>query len=270
VRAVLTYHSIDDSGSAISVSREAFDQHVRWLTSGRVRVVPLTELAAAPAEEDAVALTFDDAFANFATEAAPRLITNGLPATLFVVSDRIGTTNAWDGRPVRGIPTLPLLDWPMLERLCAAGVTLGAHTRTHPDLTALDEPALDDEIVGCAERLRQRTGGVVAAFAYPYGRVNSAVARRVATAFALGCTTDFRALRSTEVAALLPRLDMYYFQRPGLLENWGSDRFKRMIAVRRRLRRLRLSFDRLSSAARAKLSPSARQSAAAIRSKPAV
>ncbi|TFG50637.1 MAG: polysaccharide deacetylase, partial [Gemmatimonadales bacterium] len=44
MRAILTYHSIDDSGSPISVAPEQFRAHVRWLQSGVIRVVPLAEL----------------------------------------------------------------------------------------------------------------------------------------------------------------------------------------------------------------------------------
>ena len=65
MRAILTYHSIDPSGSPISVSPAAFRRHIEWLASGRVRVVRLEELMRLPAGEDAVALTFDDGFAKF-------------------------------------------------------------------------------------------------------------------------------------------------------------------------------------------------------------
>src|SRR5690606_37701023 len=60
MRAILTYHSIDESGSPISVSREAFRAHVRWLASGAVKVRPLAELVDARDGGDAVAITFDD------------------------------------------------------------------------------------------------------------------------------------------------------------------------------------------------------------------
>ena len=128
MRAVLTYHSIDDSGSPISVSPEAFERHVRWLASGRVQVTTIDDLAACSVDAQAVALTFDDGFENFATRAAPLLTAQGFPVTLFVVTDRVGGTNQWNGRPAPGIPTLPLLDWGALEKLVTAGVTLGAHT----------------------------------------------------------------------------------------------------------------------------------------------
>src|SRR5437867_8920915 len=131
MRAILTYHSIDASGSPISVDPEAFAGHVAWLGSARVRVVGLDALLAAGEGEDLVALSFDDGFENFATRAAPALLERGFPVTLFVVSEHTGRTNEWGGRSQPRIPTLPLLDWDALGRLVEQGVSLGSHTRTH-------------------------------------------------------------------------------------------------------------------------------------------
>ena len=99
MRAVLTYHSIDDSGSSISVRPDAFERHVRWLASGRVQVMALDDLARSHSDAPAVALTFDDGFENFATHAAPLLRVHGFPATVFVVTDRVGEDKRleWDG-----------------------------------------------------------------------------------------------------------------------------------------------------------------------------
>lgn len=235
VRAILTYHSIDDSGSPVSVPASAFARHVAWLRSGRVQVVSVADLLALPPDIDAVALTFDDGFCNFATEAAPRL--SGLPVTLFVVTDHVGRTNNWADRAAPGIPTLPLLDWPALARLREAGVTLGAHTRRHPDLTTLPSAALKDEIDGSAERLRSETGVGPDAFAYPYGSVSPTVIAAAARRFRLACTTELRCLGPDVRPAELPRLDMYYFRRSGRLESWGSSAFQRYLAWRALLRR---------------------------------
>ena len=73
MRAILTYHSIDSSGSPVSVSEETFRAHARFLGSGRVSVGPLADLPSLPDEEDAVALTFDDGFLNFSMLAMPLL-----------------------------------------------------------------------------------------------------------------------------------------------------------------------------------------------------
>ena len=174
----------------------------------RAEVVPLGDLARLSVDTDAVALTFDDGFDNFASDAVPLLFAHDLAATLFVVTDQVGGTNAWSGRPAARIPTLPLLDWPALERLAAGGFSLGAHTRTHRDLTNLSPAAIDDEVAGSVECLRQRLGITPCAFAYPCGRMTPAVIERVAASFAWGCTTDHRPFRVAEQPLVLPRLDI--------------------------------------------------------------
>jgi peptidoglycan/xylan/chitin deacetylase (PgdA/CDA1 family) len=115
VKAILTYHSIDDSGSPISVPPATFEAHVRWLAGGYVRVLSLTDLLAHPADgPDAVAVTFDDGFLNV-RGAVEGLLGRGLPVTIFAVTGHAGRTNDWGGRPQSGIPTLPLLGWSDLE-----------------------------------------------------------------------------------------------------------------------------------------------------------
>lgn len=239
MRAILTYHSLDDSGSPISVRPEAFRAHAGWLASGRVRVVPLDEILSVPADADAVALTFDDGFANFAEVAAPRLEALGLPSTVFVVPEHVGGRNDWGGVPVAGIPDLPLMGWDALGRMAASGVAIGAHTRRHRDLTTLRGASLEDEVAGCVERIVGETGARPSTFAYPYGAVDAAAATVARDVYAVACTTELRPLGPDDDRALLPRLDMFYFREPGQLEAWGTSAFRRRLWLRAQGRRMR-------------------------------
>ncbi len=239
MRAILTYHSIDSSGSPISVSPEAFRAHCRWLARGPVRVVPLAALLAMPETEDAVALTFDDGYSNFAAEAAPLLEAYGLPATLFVVPGQVGKTNAWGGRAEPRIPTLSLLDWPALAGLAERGIRLGAHSRTHPRLSAVPASQLEDELAGAAETIRQETGQSPEDLAYPFGDVTPAVARAAARVYRRAVTTEFRPLAPNDDPLRLPRLDAYYFRGQGQLEAWGTPRFRQRLWFRGQARKLR-------------------------------
>ncbi len=241
MRAILTYHSIDDSGSPISLAPAAFAAHVRWLASAPVRVLTLDALVAASASSgDAVAITFDDGFANFAEHAAPLLREHGLPATIFVVSGHVGATNAWGGRRQLGIPVLPLLTWDSLGRLAESTIAVGGHTRTHARLGALSRIDADDEIIGGLKDITQHIGLRPTAFAYPYGDAPAAAVATVRRHFATGVTTTLRELGESDDHAALPRLDAYYLRAPGRLESWGSPAFRiglRMRAAARAARR---------------------------------
>ena len=242
MRAILTYHSIDESGSVISISEEVFREQIAWLARSHVRVVTLDTLMRMHSDADAVALTFDDAFVSFGDVAAPLLADHGMPSTLFVVADAAGKTNRWPERPDRGIPELPLLGWDALGRLQAQGVEIGGHTRTHVNLARLTNGRLQDEVVGGAERIRMEIGHTPATCAYPSGAVNDAAVGLVASRFAWGCTTDMRWVAQNEARALLPRIDMFYLRKHGQLERWGTPRFRYHLSWRAGARLVRRHF----------------------------
>lgn len=244
VRAILTWHSIDPSGSPISLSPAEFRRQVAWLRSGRTRVVSVEELLQSSPDADAVALTFDDGFANFATEAAPLLLQEGFPVTVFVVTDHVGRDNRWGGR-TDGVPVLSLMDWETLGRLQDAGVTLGAHTRTHPHLTAAATD-LRDELLGAADTLERRAGTRPAGFAYPYGDVDARVSAAVAGAYEWACTTEFSSLSDGSTPVRLPRLDAWYLRDDRWLDRWGTPPFHAWVWGRRQGRSARAAWRRLT------------------------
>lgn len=222
MRATLTYHSIDESGSPISVSPAAFDAHLAWLASGRTRAVSLDALIHRGDDaEDVVAVTFDDGFANI-KEPVERLRAHGIPVTIFVVTAEVGRTNAWGGVTHPSVPTLPLLDWAALEHLASLGVEIAAHTRTHAPLSQLSAAAIDDELGGCREDLVRRIGATSGHMAYPYGDVDKRVAAHASVHFRSAHTTELRPLRVADHPMHLPRIDMYYFQAPSAIAHWGT------------------------------------------------
>lgn len=239
MRAILTYHSIDPSGSPISVAPEQFARHVKFLASGAVRVLPLETLLDDSDPRPAVALTFDDGFENFASEAWPRLREHGLPTTVFVATQRVGGDNRWEERDTPGIPTLPLLDWEQLGRLAADGLSLGAHSRTHPHLASLSAAQLSDEVEGSRSDLATRLGVDARGFCYPFGEVDERSRAAVERVYRWACTTELAALAPQLDRSRLPRLDAYYLREPGALEAFGSARFRLRIFARRQARRVR-------------------------------
>jgi peptidoglycan/xylan/chitin deacetylase (PgdA/CDA1 family) len=236
MRAILTYHSIDDSGSAISVSPASFRHQMEWLIAEAVRVVSLGELLSLPQPARAAALTFDDGIANLATHAAPVLEQYGMTATVFVVSARVGKNNQWEAGSRHRVPLLPLLAWDELGGLAARGWIVGAHSRHHPWLPGCSDLELDEELEGAADDIAAGLGTRPQWFAYPYGEVDPRVAARTATAYEAACTADLRPLRGRENPVRLPRIDAYYLRSWVRRAGWGSPGFRAIMRARRIIR----------------------------------
>lgn len=239
MKAILTYHSIDDSGSVISVDSTILRKHASWLASGRVRVVPLSALGRQPAGSDAVAITFDDGFQNFASTAWPILREHGLDATVFVVTGRVGSTNRWTDSTDPTVPDLPLMGWDTIGKLADEGVEIGSHGRTHRPLGGLPAEALASELEGSAAAIRERAGVDPTSLAYPYGAHDAAAELAARRYYERACTTRLAALEAEDDPHLLPRLDSYYYRAEGRLEAWGTSVFRTHLWLRGSARRVR-------------------------------
>lgn len=208
--------------------------------------MPLDQIVAADDGNDCVALTFDDGFQSFAAIAAPLLEEHGLPGALFVSTERVGGTNAWDTpTETNRFPVLPLLDWDGIATVAERGVSIGSHGRTHRRLTSLDDSAVIEELEGSFEDLRRELGVVPTVLAYPYGDASAREQKTAAGIYRLALSTEMRSVGENEDLHMLPRIDAYYLRVPGRLESFGTPAFKRYLRIRSRGRRLRASVHRL-------------------------
>jgi len=219
--AILTYHSLDDSGSVISVSPERFRRQMEFLASAPVPVVPLEEALLRP---NSVAITFDDGFCNFLDHAAPVLDRLKLPATVFVVSGYCGGRNNWPTQPP-GVLDLPLMGWQDLASLPPT-ISIGAHTDTHPHLSALTEAQCERELRECQDKIEGRLGRRIRSLAYPYGSNSASVMAVAGRHFDLAVGTSLAFVSTRSSALDLPRIDAYYlrgrFSVKSLFEPWGA------------------------------------------------
>lgn len=242
MRAVLMYHSVDPSGSVVSIHPDRFREHVEILARSELPVLSLVELVTG--SDPGVALTFDDAFQNFAETAWPTLSDAGLPATLYAPTAWMGRASGWDP-PGAEVPSFPVMTWDTLGRLASEGVDVGSHARTHPRLTTLEDTALSEELEGSKEELAERLGRAPRSLAYPFGDVDDRVARAAHSAgYDAAVTTELRPVRDDDAPWRLPRIDAYYLIAPGTMERFGTPALTRYLQLRGAARRLRRSLRR--------------------------
>lgn len=240
--AILTYHSLDDSGSVLSVPPGRFTEQMRVLSGLGVRVIPLDqvrhELEGPRSSEPLVVITFDDGFRSVYEDALPVLQRYGFPATVFLVTDYCGRTNAWPSQPL-AVARRPLLTWAEVREMSGAGITFGSHTRTHPDLRTLPSSGVEEELVISKKAIEDAIGRPVDTFAYPYGAYDDTIRHLAEEHFALACSTTLGFVRPVSDPFALPRLDMYYLRHPLVFRRLFSKELDLYIRLRGRLRRLR-------------------------------
>lgn len=172
--AVLMHHSVGAGTGNVrgrTLPTAEFRDQVRRLDTEYEFVDLPTVLE--ESDERRIAVTFDDGFRTVATEAAPVLREFSVPATCFLIADRIG------GETERGVPYMTETE---VEDLVGSGlVTIGNHTRSHPWLSEIeDEERLREEVLGAKEALESRFGREIDRFCYPYGDAPAAAVELVA------------------------------------------------------------------------------------------
>lgn len=222
---IITYHSLDDSGSVISITPVMFREQMKILHRSGIRTATLSEVAdwlraGEPPPPKTVALTFDDAYENVFTEGFPVLREFGFTATVFIIPEFCGRTNLWPGHqpPSPALHGAPLASWRQLSEMREAGIECGAHTLTHPDLRQLDDTAAHREIDESAAVIARELGERPRAFAYPYGLFSPRDREIVSQSYDLACTTRLGKVGSGCDPSALPRLDAFFLKNPRTFE----------------------------------------------------
>jgi peptidoglycan/xylan/chitin deacetylase (PgdA/CDA1 family) len=180
---VLVYHGVASAGddkdpNRLLVSPHHLEAHVRLLQRRGYGFVAAGELArnGKPAGRTA-ALTFDDGWRNWLTAGLPVLERLGVGGTFFVCPGLYGATHP-DVAGEEGA----LLDEREARTLHEAGMELGSHSLTHPDLRKLSDGELAVELRDSKEAVEAITGRPCRLFAYPYGLYDERVVEAVGTA----------------------------------------------------------------------------------------
>jgi peptidoglycan/xylan/chitin deacetylase (PgdA/CDA1 family) len=164
------YHSVTDQGADpynVTVAPARFTRQMRWLTARGLRGMGVTAAleARARGERGVVALTFDDGYADFATEAVPILRRFGFTATVYVLAGRLGGHNGWDTEG----PRKALMTAEQVRQVAEAGMEIGSHGLRHVSLPEQDPARLHRELHESRAMLGELTGRPIRGLAYPYG-----------------------------------------------------------------------------------------------------
>ena len=245
---VLTYHSISDGPPPSCVRPRRFAEQLDFLLAAGWKAIGLQELVgrieAGDASEPATfAITFDDGYADFLSDALPVLEKRALPATLFAVSaadrDQLDQRDQLDLDQLAGGAGGRLLRRDELAEVARRGVEIGAHTVSHRRLTALDDATLDRELAECKCTLEAIGGARISSFAYPFGDFDRRVMRAAGVHFRAAVTTQLAAVTASVHPLAIPRLDACYLDSRLLRFLLAQHRPDPYLRSRRWLRRLR-------------------------------
>jgi peptidoglycan/xylan/chitin deacetylase (PgdA/CDA1 family) len=240
---ILTYHSIDRTGSCLSTTPEVFDLQMKYLASRHYRTLTVTEAVSClkhvqKSTRPIIALTFDDGYRSTLELALPVLRKHGFIASLFAVSGFCGAENAWDPAP-GPIPRFPIMSAEEIRELTNAGWEIGAHTVNHVRLTSLADEALKRELCECRLSLQESTGEPVKILAYPYGAHDAGVRSQARVVFDAACTTELDFATSASDPLALPRIDAFYLRTPAFFRSLETRWMPTYLALRRRFRKVR-------------------------------
>lgn len=237
---ILTYHSLDSTGSVISTAPTVFRRQMQCLAQHGFVMISLVQAARMlkakqPFPERTCVLTFDDGYDNIHRDAFPILQQYGFTATVFLVTAFCGRANNWPGHR-SPIGAQALLSWAHIEEMAGHGIEFGSHTATHPDLARVSRDKAEQELRESKQAIEDRLGRKVETFAYPYGHYNPTTVALVRAHFSAGCSTRLGKVTAQDDPALLPRVDVYYLNSHQLMGSLATNRMDWYLALRRALR----------------------------------
>jgi peptidoglycan/xylan/chitin deacetylase (PgdA/CDA1 family) len=206
------YHYINDEEphkSRLGVSPKSFERQMRFLKEHNYNVTPLAELVGLikykkKIPHKTVAITFDDGYLDNYTNGFPILKKYNLPATFFVVINRIGKRLGND----------EYMNWQQIKELANSGlITIGSQSMNHPNLSEIDSrEELGYEIFESKKILEGALQKKVNFFSYPFGGINLA-------ARDLAVEAGYEACLGTNFPRGRPADDIYALKRLRISEN---------------------------------------------------
>lgn len=231
MRAILTFHSIDDSGAIISYPSKKFAELLEKLRKNDIPILSLDEILANSSKQGVV-ITFDDGMRSIYKNALHILKEYNAPAHVFVATAAI--KNSKTAEQAINIEGFEMLSWDEIEHLQANGIQIDAHTHRHPDMRTINKEQILEEFHLSNEILASKIGVTPDYFAYPFGYHNQLARECAADFYKASVTTELRPLPESYDTAAIPRLDSFYFQTSNTINKLDSP----LMAIYLKLRNL--------------------------------
>ena len=173
---VLLYHAVGtpvegDPAGIYNIAPGLFETHMRRLAASRSCEIADIFSGGKAAHGLRVAVTFDDGYKDNLHRAAPLLQELKIPFAVFIATAYTQKSSSIFLGPaeIRELARLP-------------GVTIGAHGKTHTQLTRCDDHDLRNELVESKAYLEDLLGQPVTSMAYPHGAADMRVRNAVQAA----------------------------------------------------------------------------------------
>ena len=175
---IIVYHSVDESGSCISMSVSEFTGQMEYIKKNGYKTLTAGNLAdnlrkGIKMPDRSVVLTFDDGFENNYSVVFPILKNLGLTATIFLTTDYLSKKCTWDKKD--DIPDLPLLSWDMVREMSKHGIDFQSHTATHPHLPLLSDDIIKNELRKSRLAIEDKIGTKCDILCYPYAEFDARI-----------------------------------------------------------------------------------------------
>ncbi len=216
---LLMYHGTPPASrptSQYDIGARRFRQHLDLLQKAGWQTVRVSDLVGGELSQNkTVVLTLDDGYANNYAGAFKPLVERGMVATWFVVSNLIGKQATWKRRDSN---PEPLFSASQLRELAAAGMEIGSHSCSHPDLSRESPDKVVRELVESRKTLEDLLGQEITSFAYPYGFFNEDTVRLTAECgYKTACTARAGWHKSDQDPMTLRRVTVFSRDTPATL-----------------------------------------------------
>lgn len=204
---ILCYHKVGNEateGRWLNIHPERLRQHIRFFKR-RGRKFVTSKGLAGKLPENAVCLTFDDAYCSMMQNGLAVLRGERVTASIYVVAGKVGTESDWDGERAA-----KLSDWPEIVAAAKEGFEIGNHTHSHADLSLLNQDQQHAEFSECQTALEAH-GIRAGSTAFPYGKFNDHTREAAETAgIQVGLALGKRIARESDDRLSLPRIILSY------------------------------------------------------------